>query len=100
MLIFSLGTAFNVFYMFGHAMYSFSLNSRKSLIYFFISVLIQFSLCRELFSFHEFVSCLFVSKNVINLEMCHEVLRRRCTFCVWVKCSVDIYEVHLVYNIG
>jgi hypothetical protein len=47
-----------VSHKFGYVMPSFSLNSTKTLISFFISSLTK--LCRELFSFHEYVGFLLL----------------------------------------
>jgi hypothetical protein len=55
---FPLCTAFIVSHKFGYVMPSFSLNSTKTLISFFISSLTK--LCRELFSFHEYVGFLLL----------------------------------------
>ena len=102
--------------------YSFLLNSRYSSISSFISFLIQVFLNRELFSFHElyisFLLFLLLLKSSFNLwwsdgmqgaiqfmvNVSFEDFSMRCweesvSVCVWVKCSVDIYQVHLSHNI-
>jgi hypothetical protein len=65
---FPLSTAFSMSHEFGYVVFSFPLNSRKSLISLFISVLTHFSFSSEL-CLHEFVNFLFFLLFISRLNV-------------------------------